>query len=464
MKRQFLLSLAMSCFAAVSLLVGTIAVADAPAPVPKAVPLTATDVDTWLDGFMPSALARWEIAGAVVVVVKDGQVLTERGFGVSDVATGAPVDPKKTGFRPGSVSTLFGWTAVMQLVEQGKLDLDADINQYLDFKIPPRDGKPITLRNLLTHTPGFEESGKHLIDANPKDTSLGNAMKRWTPTRVFDPGTTPAYSNYGASLAGYIVERVSGEPFDTYIANHIFKPLDMQNSSFSIPMQKHILDNMSKGYQDATKPPQPFEQIVMAPAGNLAATGEDMAHFMIAHLQNGKYGDTQILKPETAHLMHDTRTAIMAPLHGMALGFIESDINGHRVIGHGGDTAYFHSELLLFLEDNVGLFISLNSAGVKGSFPLRGMLFEGFADRYFPAPNTDGTVDAKTAAEHAKLVSGNYFGTRGSFDSFMALLGLIGQVKVVTNPDAMAERKMQFMHYLSTRCTPSENMTPLIIY
>ena len=420
--------------------------ADAKGPAPSAVAapvaasssghaLTATDADAWLDGFMPAALARGEIAGAVVVIVKDGQILTERGYGVSDVATGAPVDPKVTGFRPGSVSKLFTWTAVMQLVEQGKLNLDADVNTYIDFKIPPLHGKPITLRNLMTHTPGFEESIKHLIDAHPKDTSLEHAMKRWTPTRVFDPGTTPAYSNYGASLAGYIVERVSGEPFDAYIANHIFKPLDMQHSSFSIPMQKPILDTMSKGYKDATKPPEPFEQVVMAPAGNLAATGDDMAHFMIAHLQNGRYGDAQILKPETAHLMHDSLTSIMAPLDGIELGFMVYDINGHRAIGHGGDTAYFHSELVLFPNDNVGVFVSVNSAGVKGAGSLRGLLLSEFADRYFPAPNTDGKVDAATAAEHAKMVAGNYISARGAFDSFFAVMGLIGQIKVVANPD-----------------------------
>ena len=190
----------------------------APAPTqaqtPAAHALTAEDVNAWLDGFVPAGLARGEIAGAVVVVVKDGQVLTERGYGVSDVATGAPVDPRKTGFRPGSISKLFAWTAVMQQVEQGKLNLDADINTYLDFRIPERNGKPITLRNLMTHTPGFEEAGKHLIENNPRDLSMERALKRWTPTRVFDPGTTPAYSNYGAVLAGYIVQRVSGEPFD----------------------------------------------------------------------------------------------------------------------------------------------------------------------------------------------------------------------------------------------------------
>ncbi len=130
-----------------------------------AAPLTRADVEAWLDGYLPYALQTGDIAGAVVVVVKDGEVLLQKGYGYSDVAARKPVDPELTLFRPGSISKLFTWTAVMQQVEQGKLDLDKDINEYLDFKIPPRDGQPITLRNIMTHTAGFEEQVKGLMGA-----------------------------------------------------------------------------------------------------------------------------------------------------------------------------------------------------------------------------------------------------------------------------------------------------------
>src|SRR5436190_24248172 len=125
--------------------------------------LTKEDVEAWLDGFTPYALQRGDVAGAVVVVVKDGQVLLAKGYGYADVAARKPVDPERTLFRAGSVSKLYTWTAVMQLVEQGKVDLDTDINTYLDFKIPSRNGKPVTLRNLMTHTPGFDETIRALI-------------------------------------------------------------------------------------------------------------------------------------------------------------------------------------------------------------------------------------------------------------------------------------------------------------
>jgi CubicO group peptidase (beta-lactamase class C family) len=145
--------------------------ASAAAEAAAAHPLTATDLNAWLDGYMPHALARGDIAGAAVIVVSDGEVMAERGWGLADVASGRIVDPDSTVFRIGSVGKLFTWTAVMQLVERGKLDLDADINAYLDFRIPPRDGRPITLRHLMTHTPGFEERIKGIATANARSVA-----------------------------------------------------------------------------------------------------------------------------------------------------------------------------------------------------------------------------------------------------------------------------------------------------
>ena len=189
--------------------------------------LNRVDLEAWLDGFIPYAIAKGNIAGGVVVVVKDGQVLLEKGFGYADVEKKKPVDPEATLFRPGSISKLFTWTAVMQLVEQGKIDLDADINQYLDFKIPPGpDGEPIRMRDVMTHTAGFEEAVKELISEDPSTlVPLGDTVKRWVPVRIFKAGTMPAYSNYATGVAGYIVERVSGQTFDDYLYNNIFSPL-----------------------------------------------------------------------------------------------------------------------------------------------------------------------------------------------------------------------------------------------
>src|SRR6202789_3268192 len=264
--------------------------ADTPPPVdhPAGVALTAQDVNAWLDGYMPYALHTADIDGAVVAVVKDGTILTERGYGYSDVAKRAPVDPKTTLFRPGSVSKLFTWTAVMQLVEQGKIDLDADVNRYLDFKIPPRDGLPITMRNLMQHTAGFEEQVKGLISEDPKAPGLEPLLKQWVPERVFAPGSTPAYSNYGAALAGYIVQRVSGESFNDYVKKHLFAPLDMQPSSFRQSFPETLAPLMSKGYVLGSGEPHPFEIVGPAPPGAVASPAGDMAHFMVGHRHDGR--------------------------------------------------------------------------------------------------------------------------------------------------------------------------------
>jgi len=405
-------------------------------PAASAPALSKQDLDSWLDGYIPYALASADIAGAVVVVVKDGQVLTEKGYGFADVKSRRLVDPQATLFRPGSVSKLFTWTAVMQQVEAGKIDLDADINQYLDFKIPAYQGKPITMRHLMTHTAGFAETIKHLFPGNPKALlPLGKLLADWTPNRIFPPGEVPAYSNYGAALAGYIVQRTSGEPFDQYVAHHIFAPLGMNHSSFGQPLQPNLLAGMSSGYLRASRSAQPYELVGPAPAGSLAATGDDMARFMIAHLNNGQYGDVRILQEATARQMHAPQKQYVPPLNGMALGFYHEDRNGHEVIGHGGDTVAFHSDLHLLPNDGVGIFISMNSPGKEGlAQTIRASLMSGFMDRYFPVP-AQALPTAPTAKAHAALMQGVYWSSRRVDTGYLRVLNLLGQMKVVANKD-----------------------------
>lgn len=396
--------------------------------------LTASDLDAWLDGYMPYALHNGDLAGAVVTVVKDGQVIAAKGYGYADIAKRKPVDPATTLFRPGSVSKLVTWTAVMQQVELGKIDLDADINTYLDFKIPPRNGKPVTMRQIMTHTAGFEEAVKDLITYDPKGTiPLGDYLKRWVPHRIFDAGTTPAYSNWATSLAGYVVERVSGMSFDDYVDQHVFAPLDMKTATFRQPLPKALAPLMATGYPRASEPAKPFEVVVPAPAGSLSASGLDMAKFMIAHLQNGK----GVLQPATAARMHNSPLdkvdpmSLIPPLNRMELGFFETNINGREVIAHLGDTENFHTSLHLFMAEGVGFYVSFSSAGKEGAaHTVRSQLFQDFADRYFPSTVKDGRIDAKTAAKHAKMMVGLWQNSRHSESSFVNALNLFGQTQV----------------------------------
>src|SRR5215471_12973251 len=228
-----------------------------PAPAPE---LTKADFETFLDALIPSQLQNRNIAGAVVSVVKDGNVLFQKGYGYADVEAKRPVLPDQTLFRPGSISKLFTATAVMQLVEQGKLDLDRDVNDYLDFPIPKTYPEPITLRQLLTHRGGFEETLKNLFVAHQSDMKpLGTYLVNQMPARIFPPGKIPSYSNYGFTLAGYIVERASGEKFEQYVDNHILRPLRMTNSSFDQPLSSQLASQISQGYLNASKKPRDFE-------------------------------------------------------------------------------------------------------------------------------------------------------------------------------------------------------------
>jgi hypothetical protein len=344
-------------------------------------------------------------------------------------------------------------------VEHGKLDLDRDINEYLDFKIPAKFGKPITLRNLMTHTPGFEEQIKDLITEEAAPTAtLKQHLVTHIPERIFPPGTTPAYSNYGASLAGYIVERVSGRPFNDYVAEKIFQPLGMAHSTFAQPLPAELKPLMSNGYRLGSGKSKPFEIIEEAPAGALAATAADISRFMIAHLQNGKLESAQILRPETATQMHSRQFGLSPALNGMCLGFYEESRNGKRIIGHGGDTVYFHSDLHLILESGIGFFVSYNSAG-KGDISPRSALWYHFLDRYFPY--TPPKVEKLASADaDAKTVAGRYLTTRRSESSFLKVGAVEENVRVT--PDENATIKVEPFKDFNGQLKQWQEIAPLV--
>lgn len=395
--------------------------------------LTAEDANAWLDGLVPALLHQGEISGAVVVIVRDGKVITQRGYGYADRARMRPVDPEKTLFRIGSVSKLVTWTAVMQLVGQGKISLDQDINAYLDFKIPPRNGQPVTMRDLLTHSAGFEDNTKYLIVAGDRNRllefTLERYLKDWVPGRVFDAGSTTAYSNYGAALAGYIVSRRSKRSFDDYVDRAIFAPLGMARSTFRQPLPTALRSEMAQGYSTAFGEAQPFEMVAASPAGSMSATGADMARFMIAHLSGG----ASLMTEAAAASMHDIEVRRTRSLPGMALGFYRDDRNGFRVIGHGGDTELFHSDLHLVLDRRVGIFVSANS-GSKQEW--RSLFFKAFMDRYFPVDQIAAVPSLYRASNaHAMQIAGTYWSTRRPISGPIAFTTTLRQFTITTNAD-----------------------------
>jgi CubicO group peptidase (beta-lactamase class C family) len=390
------------------------------------------DLEAFFDGLMAAHLKYKPLAGATVSVVKDGQVLLVKGYGYADLEKQVPVDGEQTLFRPGSTSKLFTWTAVMQLVEQGKLDLDADVNQYIpDFKLPEAFGKPITLRNLMTHTAGLEDGGLgYLFQRGPEQfLPMGQALAAHMPGRVRPPttdfgadGTNSSYSNWGTALAGHIVASVSGLSFEDYIRKNVFDPLGMTSSTFVEPLPPELAPRMAVGYQfkEGRLKPHDFEYVHnFAPAGSSTSSAADMAKFMIAYLDQGK----GLMKPETAQLMHSRQFSANPYGNGSGLGFYETWVNGRRTIGHGGDMIAFHTDLWLLPEEKIGVFVSYNSSNELAPYVARRDLRQAFMDRYFPAklPQLKAPDDFKTrAAKYA----GTYDGNRANYTKFERAFGL----------------------------------------
>jgi len=400
-------------------------------------PLDAADLDTFFDGIIPLQLERSDVAGATVLVMKDGKPLLFKGYGYADAKEKKAVDPTSTIFRLASISKLFTWVSVMQLQEQGKLDLDADVNTYLDFQIRPAFGRPISLRNLMTHTGGFEEEVRDIIITDPKKTpTLREFLIENQPRRIFAPGVVPAYSNYGVGLASYIVQRVSGQPFEQYVAEHVFAPLGMAHSTFYQPPQKELEALPSQGYGgNTTKPPIGFEIFNPAGAGGISSTAFDMGRFGQALLNGGELDGKQILKPETLKAMFTPQFRANDQLPPICMGFYETWRNDLRWIGHGGDLIAFHSFFAIEPAQKLVAFVSFNSAASSGK--SRPELLNMFADRYFPSDKRATYITVPTS--ELKALEGRYQPTRRSESTKLKFDGLMSQRSASVNKDGVLQ-------------------------
>jgi CubicO group peptidase (beta-lactamase class C family) len=366
-------------------------------------------MEAFLDGFFETKMAELHIPGAAIVVVQDGHVFLAKGYGFADLARQTPVDPAKTAFRVGSVSKLFTWTAVIQAAERGLLDLDADVNVYLTgFQIPDTYPQPVTPAHLLTHTGGFEDRwiGTHTRDPEelePLSKALADAM----PHRVEAPGIVHSYSNYGANLAGHLVEQVSGLSFDQYVEENILHPLGMDGTTFRQPLPEALAANLATGYTytGGELEAAPLAYSIMAPASAVTLTPIDMAAFMIAHLHDGKYRNDRILETTTAQEMHRQQFTHHPDMPGMTYGFKERFVNGLRVIGHGGDIHTFSSQLVLIPEEDLGIFVAYNCFDDA----FREQLISAFFDHYYPAQGKDPVPQVvEMPSEVLKRSAGRY--------------------------------------------------------
>jgi CubicO group peptidase (beta-lactamase class C family) len=400
-------------------------------------PTDPAELASFLNTTMTAQLTNDHIAGATVAVVKDGKLFYTKGYGYADMENKTPVDANVSMFEIGSVTKLFTWTAVMQLVEEGKIDLHADVNTYLkDFKIPATYPQPITMENLMTHTAGFEEQPKGLAVSDPKDIQpLGTVLAQTTPARLWPPGQVWTYSNWGAALAGYIVEEVSGMPFDQYVNENIFAPLGMNNTTIEQPAPPQLSPNIVKTYA-YNSGAGVFEQkpdmvVQLAPAGAIHSTAPDMAKFMIAHLNDGRYDNIRILNTSTAQDMHRAHFT-PDPYTKFGLGFFMGNQNKESNINHAGDTLYFHTQCILWPERNVGLFVSYNSpGGGLAGYDLK----QKFLDHYFPyTPAPPQPVRSNDAPS----ISGTYQNARsvGNIPQTLDVVGYANGTLQMASPAA----------------------------
>lgn len=426
-----------ACFAALILLgAGTTAVAS---------PLDVTNpavVEAFVDGVVKPTMKENHSPSGVVMVMKDGEIIFAKGYGYIDVEQRIPVDPVTSLFRPGSISKLFTWVSVMQLVEQGKLDLDADVNDYLTtFKIEDTwPGQPVTLRHIMTHTPGWEDGGLGylIIDDESRIMPLAESLEKYQPDRINPPGTHTSYSNYGTALAGLIVANVSGLSFNDYLQQNIFDVLGMQHSSFEEPLPEHLAGNMAKAYKynAGTDSYEEMNYEIISnfgPAGAMAVSAYDMSLFARALLNGGAYDGRRILQPQTLQKMLDEGFAHDDRVRGMGLGFIERRFgpDGFDNFGHDGGTTIFLSHFGLSLKENFMLFSSFSGPGGGATHSA---FVKSFYDEFFPVEVPVITPPADFS-DRAARYTGSYTSWRGNFSEAESVMRAFGSMKVVAMPD-----------------------------
>ena len=433
--------------------------------VPPPAKLDAGAIEKALAPVVAKALDDAGTPGAVVVVVQNGQIVFSKGYGFANYEKKTPVEPERTLFYLASVTKTFTATAVMQLVEQGKLRLDADVNTYLTkFKVPATFPQPVTLHHLLTHTAGFDDKNIGYVARTAAETKpLGDFLASDLPPRVRVPGVATAYSNHSFGLAGYIVESVSGEPYVQYIERHILQPLGMAHSTVQVPPPAHLLGDLAPGHQwsRAANGPvaQPLGARNLAPAGSLSATGADMARYMIAHLQLGRMGDARILQEESARTMQRQQFTHHPELPGIGYAFYHWRLGNLRLIEHGGSYVGYATQMTLIPEHNAGIFVATNGSSASVSNAIVTEILR-TAFQAAPSPAQRLSQPSSSFVQHLRDLNGAYHLTRYSRHTIEKVAIWDGQIQVDASHDGsltLAPRNRAVQKYFEVAPLVFEN-------
>jgi CubicO group peptidase (beta-lactamase class C family) len=360
--------------------------------------MVADSLDQFAEDHLRKHIGK-ELDSAAVVFVNEEGVLLEKSLGYAKPADYVPADPRRTVYQIGSNSKLFVAVAAMQLYEQGKLNLNADIRDYVgDIAIKNRFPQPVSMSELLTHTSGIED--RKLGRTQPPDRplmTLDEFFKRFPPVVSYPPGEQLNYSGNAMTLAAHIVEAISGESFFQFAEDHIYAPLAMGRSSFRQPLPVALKQDRA----DMLDVPP----LIKYPEGGMASTVDDMSHFLRALLHGGGYGANRVLKEETVRLMLSRHFSADPAMAGIGYGFFEANLSGNRVWMHSGDYRHI-SVLCLSPERKIAFYLVMSLRD-----ELHEPLLTSFANDFFKAffPQT-GTVEAPKPGE-APLDASSLVGT-----------------------------------------------------
>lgn len=398
---------------------------------------TATSADgelrAYIDGLVASLRREHRLPGLTLAVVRHDTQLLAQGYGLADAASARPVVADSTLFRIGSVSKTFIWTAVMMLVERGQLDLDADVNSYLkSVRIADAFGVPVTMRQLMHHRAGFEDSQRLFAVADSDPRTLAELLAAQQPARVYAPGLRTSYSNWGSALAAQVVADISGRDYGEFLRAEILDPLGMRATTFIAPSQldETTRARLATGYKDdqGALGVQGYMQLgAYWPAGGIASTATDMARWMRFHLNGGALDGVRLMSPETHSLMWTRGFPDRPGAADLAHGFQDRSYRGLRALGHGGATAAFYTNMVLVPELGLGVFISQNSRQTRLSVSqLPELIIDHVqGSSYQPELAAASTEDAPLAE-----LAGSYLQNRRVFSSFATVLSIDGTVEV----------------------------------
>jgi CubicO group peptidase (beta-lactamase class C family) len=410
------------------------------------------ELEAFVDGLVRDAMQADHIAGVTVSIVQNGQIVLSKGYGFADFAPVRRVDPNQTLFRLGSVSKTFTWIALMQQVEAGRVRLDAPINTYLPDELDvPRGGqdREIRVRDLMTHTPGFDDPALGHLFVNDADRirPLGEYLRRERPRRVREPGELPTYSNYGVGLAGAALAQLTGRPFEDLVEARITGPLGMRRTSFRepypareglpAPLSPALASQISEGFfwSGGRFEERPFEHIhQIAPAGAASSTATDMARYMLAVLNGGALEGQAIYGPATANAFRSVLQRSAPGVSGWAHGFMEYPLpGGFRGYGHGGATLSFFTNMVTVPDLGLGVFISTNtSTGRPLVERAPAMIVQNFYGPPQPAPR----AGSPALRADADAYEGPYFTTRRVYSGLEKFVSMFqGVVRVVVTPE-----------------------------